>query len=92
MPSASCKLEKRMVIVEASDPVKQIINILEKKIRKLVKKKGKLDVCKNELSEGKELNEDQLKAIGKYDQVVGVLEFSNDLLQVFSSIDRDVRR
>ncbi|XP_076316594.1 uncharacterized protein LOC143228957 isoform X1 [Tachypleus tridentatus] len=91
MPSASAKLEKQ-ASVEASDPVKQIVTVLEKKVRNLEKRKGKLDGYRDELSHGKELNEDQLNAIGKYEQVVEVLDLAKDLQKNFFTIIQDAAK
>ncbi|GFU12595.1 caprin-1 [Nephila pilipes] len=73
MPSASTKLEKQ-TSMEAFDPIKQIVTIVEKKIRNLEKRKGKLDTYRR--GSQKELNEDQKHHLNEYDhgQTVGELE------------------
>lgn len=88
MPSASAKLEKQ-TSTETFDPVKQVLTIVEKKVRNLEKRKGKLDSYRHDCESGKELNEDQKKAVEKYDQVVEVLEFTKDLQKQFQTVIQD---
>ncbi|XP_076350985.1 caprin-1-like isoform X3 [Tachypleus tridentatus] len=91
MPSVSAKLEKQASI-EASDPVKQIVTVLEKKVRNLEKRKGKLDGYRSELNKGKELNDDQLNAIRKYEQVLEVLDLTKELQKNFHTIIQDAAK
>ncbi|KAF8786339.1 caprin-1-like isoform X2 [Argiope bruennichi] len=85
MPSASTKLEKQ-TSMEAFDPMKQIVTIVEKKVRNLEKRKGKLDTYRHDSQNGKELNEDQKKAVEKYDLVVELLEFAKELQKQFQTV------
>ncbi|CAL1279425.1 unnamed protein product [Larinioides sclopetarius] len=85
MPSASTKLEKQ-TSMEAFDPMKQIVTIVEKKVRNLEKRKGKLDAYRHDSQNGKELNEDQKKAVEKYDLVVELLEFAKELQKQFQTV------
>lgn len=78
MPSAAAKIEKQ-ASSEGQDSLKSIVTIFEKKTRNLEKRKGKLDHLKKELEQGKELNEDQKAAVGKYDQVLETLELTREL-------------
>ncbi|KAG8192498.1 hypothetical protein JTE90_018022 [Oedothorax gibbosus] len=91
MPSASAKLEKQMS-TETYDPMKQIVTIVEKKVRNLEKRKGKLDSYRLDSQNGKELNEDQKKAVEKYDQVVELLDFAKDLQKQFSSVVQETSK
>merc|ERR1719273_2206197 len=52
---------------------------LEKKVRNLEKRKGKLDGYREDDRKGKELLEDQKNAIAKYDEVMQNLEFAREL-------------
>merc|ERR1712123_402125 len=54
--------------------------IVEKKVRNLEKRKGKLDAYRDTLQRGKTLNEDQQAAVAKYDEVIGTLEFVREVL------------
>ena len=77
------------------DPLKQIQQLVEKKIRNLEKRKvsslrvtgvspscpssqGKLDLLRKELADGKSLNDDQKKAVSKFEDVMDNLEFFRD--------------
>ncbi|GFT55462.1 caprin-1 [Nephila pilipes] len=83
MPSASAKIEK-VAPSETIDPMKQCLQMLEKRMRNLEKRKMKLDNYRNNYD--KELNEDQKIAVSKYDCVVHILEFAAELHKGFNSI------
>jgi caprin-1 len=85
MPSLAAKPEK-IASFEAADPVKQIVQMLEKRIRNLEKRKMKLDNYRLDVKNGKELNEDQKIAVSKYDQVESLLEFSRELSKSMQSV------
>ncbi|CAN8003920.1 unnamed protein product [Ixodes pacificus] len=88
MPSAAAKIEKQSSL-EGQDSLKSIITIFEKKTRNLEKRKGKLDNLKKELEQGKELNEDQKAAVGKYDQVLETLELTRELQKSVTTVMQD---
>lgn len=69
--------------------MKQALTVVEKKVRNLEKRKGKLDVYKEEFSQGKELNEDQKNAIARYDSVVQSLDLARELQKQFHQIAHD---
>lgn len=69
--------------------MKQALTVVEKKVRNLEKRKGKLDVYKEEFSQGKELNEDQKNAITRYDSVVQSLDLARELQKQFTQIAHD---
>ncbi|GFQ71819.1 caprin-1 [Trichonephila clavata] len=85
MPSASAKIEKN-ASVEAIEPLKQCIQMIEKRMRNLEKRKTKLDNYRNDINKGKELNEDQKIAVSKYDSVLSILEFAGELHKSMNSI------
>ncbi|KFM67239.1 Caprin-1, partial [Stegodyphus mimosarum] len=91
MPSAAAKVEK-VASSEANDPLKLVVNMLEKKMRNLEKRKVKLDNYKNEAANGKELNEDQKIAVSKGDEVKSVLEFAKDLIKQVNTIVQEHAR
>jgi len=66
--------------------------IVEKKVRNLEKRKGKLDSYRETLQRGKPLNEDQQAAVAKYDEVLGTLEFARELSGQFSKLAIDEAR
>jgi len=63
--------------------------IVEKKVRNLEKRKGKLDAYRDTLQRGKPLNEDQQAAVAKYDEVIGTLEFARELSGQFTKLALD---
>merc|ERR1740122_415312 len=69
---------------------------LEKKVRNLEKRKGKLDGYREDDRKGKELLEDQKSAVAKYDEVMQNLEFARDLQNQFRNFvteeDRQVKK
>ncbi|XP_055934228.1 caprin-1-like [Argiope bruennichi] len=91
MPSASAKVEK-IAPVEAIDPMKICLQTLEKRMRNLEKRKIKLDNYRNDVKNGKELNEDQKLAVSKYDSVICVLEFAGDLYKSMNTTIQECSR
>ncbi|KAK8775714.1 hypothetical protein V5799_030942 [Amblyomma americanum] len=85
MPSAAAKIEKPASL-EGQDSLKSIVTIFEKKTRNLEKRKTRLDHLKKELEQGKELNEDQKAAVGKYDQVLETLELTRELQKSVTAV------
>ncbi|MBN3312308.1 CAPR2 protein, partial [Atractosteus spatula] len=63
---------------------------LKHKIRNIEKKKLKLEDYKQRLKAGEALNQDQLDAVEKYDEVVHNLAFARELQKTFSSLSQDV--
>jgi caprin-1 len=65
------------------------VAIVEKKVRNLEKRKGKLDGYREDSRRGKELNNDQQAAVAKYDEVIGTLEFARELTGQFGKLALD---
>ncbi|KFQ36416.1 Caprin-2, partial [Mesitornis unicolor] len=63
---------------------------LKHKIRNIEKKKLKLEDYKDRLKKGEALNQDQLEAVEKYDEVVHNLEFAKELQKTFSGLGQDL--
>ncbi|NWX41856.1 CAPR2 protein, partial [Steatornis caripensis] len=63
---------------------------LKHKIRNIEKKKLKLEDYKDRLKKGETLNQDQLEAVDKYDEVVHNLEFAKELQKTFSGLSQDL--
>ncbi|XP_051496105.1 caprin-2 isoform X2 [Apus apus] len=63
---------------------------LKHKIRNIEKKKLKLEDYKDRLKKGESLNQDQLEAVEKYDEVVHNLEFAKELQKTFSGLSQDL--
>lgn len=79
-----------------NSPIRQIITIIEHKIRNLEKRKSKLTSYRDLQKAGKELNSDQRVAVAKYDEVAQTLEFARDLSKQITSIataaERDAKK
>jgi len=59
--------------------VNQAVAIVDKKVRNLEKRKGKLDGYREAKAKGKPLNDDQQQAVSKYDEVLVSLDLVRDL-------------
>ncbi|XP_063380269.1 translation initiation factor IF-2 [Cydia fagiglandana] len=88
MPSAANPKSEKPASSEATDntPVRQVLTIIEHKIRNLEKRKSKLTSYRDLQKSGKELNADQKIAVAKYDEVAQTLEFARDLSKQITSI------
>ncbi|XP_078273099.1 caprin-2 isoform X2 [Rhinoraja longicauda] len=62
---------------------------LKHKIRNIEKRKAKLDDYKERLKQG-ELNQDQLEAVEKYEEVIHNLEFAKELQKTFSALNQEL--
>lgn len=94
MPSAANAKSEKPASSEAMDnsPIRQIITIIEHKIRNLEKRKSKLTSYRDLQKAGKELNSDQKVAVAKYDEVAGTLEFARDLSKQVTGIATSAER
>ncbi|XP_012224442.1 caprin homolog [Linepithema humile] len=88
MPSVNHKLEKQ-ASTETVDPLRQVIVVIEHKIRNLEKRKGRLESYRDLQKNGKELNSDQKTAVAKYDEVLQTLDNTRDLYKQIVSIAND---
>lgn len=75
-----------------SEAVKQILVVLDKKIRNMEKKKGKLDDYQDRVNKGERLNQDQLDAVAKYQEVVTNMEFARELQRNFMTLGQDIQK
>lgn len=89
MPSASTVKVAKEASTEAVEPLRQALVIIEHKIRNLEKRKGRLDGYRDLQKNGKELHNEQLQAVAKYDEVVQTLEFSRDLYKQFVAVSTE---
>ncbi|XP_071955568.1 uncharacterized protein [Antedon mediterranea] len=89
MPSASNKVATQFSTIESQDHMKQVLLVVEKKIRNIEKKKGKLEGYRDLVKSGKELNDDQRQSLKHYDEVLGNLEFAKELHKTFQSMASD---
>ncbi|KAK7073303.1 positive regulation of dendritic spine morphogenesis [Halocaridina rubra] len=88
MPSASLESESQGS-QETLDPFHKVMNLVEKKIRNLEKRKNKLEQYRNDLQAGKDLNDDQRLAVQSFDSVLANLELMREMNQHFNAIHSD---
>lgn len=77
---------------EQPEFIKQTLIIIEKKVRNLDKRRQKLDEYKHSQKKGQTLNEDQLLAVSKYDEVIRTLELSRELEKQFITLANDTMK
>ncbi|KAE8606588.1 hypothetical protein XENTR_v10010791 [Xenopus tropicalis] len=75
-----------------SEAMKQILGIIDKKLRNLEKKKGKLDDYQDRLNKGERLNQDQMDAVTKHQEVVISMEFARELQRNFMALGQDIQK
>ncbi|XP_076842118.1 caprin-1b [Brachyhypopomus gauderio] len=75
-----------------SEAMKQVLNVVEKKVRNMEKKKSKLDDYQARNNKGERLNQDQLEALSKYQEVINNLEFARELHKSFQTLSQDVQK
>lgn len=74
---------------EQPEFIKQTLIIIEKKVRNLDKRRQKLEEYKESQRKGTKLNEDQLLAVSRYDEVIRSLELSRELEKQFVTLAND---
>ncbi|XP_029438316.1 caprin-1 isoform X2 [Rhinatrema bivittatum] len=75
-----------------TEAMKQILGVIDKKLRNLEKKKGKLDDYQDRMNKGERLNQDQLDAVSKYQEVVNNMEFARELQRSFMALSQDIQK
>uniref|UniRef100_A0A8C5D0H3 Cell cycle associated protein 1b n=1 Tax=Gadus morhua TaxID=8049 RepID=A0A8C5D0H3_GADMO len=75
-----------------SEVLKQVLCVIEKKVRNMEKKKGKLDDYEAKKNKGERLNQDQLDALTKYQEIVNNLEFARELQKGFVTLGQDIQK
>ncbi|NP_001080173.1 cell cycle associated protein 1 S homeolog [Xenopus laevis] len=75
-----------------TEAMKQILGIIDKKLRNLEKKKGKLDDYQDRLDKGERLNQDQMDAVTKHQEVVANMEFARELQRNFMALGQDMQK
>ncbi|XP_073997204.1 cell cycle associated protein caprin family member isoform X2 [Rhodnius prolixus] len=89
MPTASVARLEKQASLDANDPLRQAIVMIDHKIRNLEKRKGRLDSYRDLQKNGKDLNSDQLEAISKYDAVIAHLDFAKELSKHLTTLAID---
>uniref|UniRef100_A0AAX7VHK2 Cell cycle associated protein 1b n=1 Tax=Astatotilapia calliptera TaxID=8154 RepID=A0AAX7VHK2_ASTCA len=75
-----------------SEVLKQVLVVIEKKVRNMEKKKSKLDDYEVRKNKGEGLNQDQLEALSKYQEVMNNLEFARELQKTFVTLGQDIQK
>ncbi|XP_024138578.1 caprin-1b isoform X2 [Oryzias melastigma] len=75
-----------------SEVLKQVLCIIDKKVRNMEKKKGKLDDYRVKKNKGDGLNQDQLEALAKYQEITNNLEFARELQKTFITLGQDIQK
>ncbi|KAM4734094.1 LOW QUALITY PROTEIN: caprin-1b [Anableps anableps] len=75
-----------------SEVLKQVLCVIDKKVRNMEKKKSKLDDYKVRKNKGEGLNQDQLEALSKYQEVMNNLEFARELHKTFITLGQDIQK
>ncbi|KAI5101446.1 GPI-anchored membrane protein 1 isoform X1 [Silurus meridionalis] len=79
-------------VVAPNEALKQVLNIIEKKVRNMEKRKSKLEDYKTRKSKGERLNQDQLDALSKAQEVAHNLDFARELLKSFSTLNIEIQK
>ncbi|XP_054632611.1 caprin-1b isoform X2 [Dunckerocampus dactyliophorus] len=75
-----------------SEVLKQVLLVIDKKARNMEKKKSKLDDYQVRKDKGERLNQDQLEALSKYQEVMNNLEFARELQKTFITLGQDIQK
>lgn len=77
---------------EQPEFIKQTLIIIEKKVRNLDKRRIKLEEYQENARKGAILNEDQLLAVSKYDEVLRTLELTREMEKQFIGLANDAMK
>ncbi|XP_063738559.1 caprin-1a isoform X1 [Eleginops maclovinus] len=75
-----------------SEAMKQVLAMIDKKVRNMEKKKSKLDDCQARKSKGEQLNQDQLDSLTKYQEIAHNLEFARELQKNFMALGQEIQK
>uniref|UniRef100_A0A3B3RJI5 Cell cycle associated protein 1 n=1 Tax=Paramormyrops kingsleyae TaxID=1676925 RepID=A0A3B3RJI5_9TELE len=75
-----------------TEAMKQVLGVIDKKVRNMEKKKGKLDDYQAKKNKGERLNHDQLEALSKFQEVANNLEFARELQKSFLTLGQDIQK
>ncbi|KAM8877430.1 caprin-1a isoform 1-T6 [Synchiropus picturatus] len=75
-----------------SEAMKQFLGVVDKKVRNMEKKKSKLDDYQAKKDKGDNLNQDQLEALSKYQEILNNLEFARELQKSFLALGQEIQK
>ncbi|XP_057186525.1 caprin-1a isoform X2 [Triplophysa rosa] len=70
-----------------SETLKQVLGVIDKKVRNMEKRKSKLNDYQTRKDKGEHLNQDQLEALSKAQEVAHNLEFARELQKSFMALN-----
>ncbi|XP_077568979.1 caprin-1-like isoform X3 [Stigmatopora nigra] len=74
------------------EAMKQVLCVVDKKVRNMEKKKSKLDDYQAKKSNGEKLNHDQLEALSKYQEILNNIEFARELQKSFLTLGQEIQK
>lgn len=89
---SNVKVSEQEMDVIMTDPFKYVSDHVKRKIRNLEKRKEKLDGYKAKLAKGDKLNADQLDAIAKYGEVIGMITFASEIVNHLTGLENPVKK
>uniref|UniRef100_A0A1A8FJZ5 Cell cycle associated protein 1 n=1 Tax=Nothobranchius korthausae TaxID=1143690 RepID=A0A1A8FJZ5_9TELE len=75
-----------------SETMRQVFGVIDKKVRNMEKKKSKLDDYQEKKNKGERLNQDQLEALSKYQEIINNLDFARELQKSFLALGQEVQK
>uniref|UniRef100_A0A1A8P2E2 Cell cycle associated protein 1 n=1 Tax=Nothobranchius rachovii TaxID=451742 RepID=A0A1A8P2E2_9TELE len=75
-----------------SETMRQFFGVIDKKVRNMEKKKSKLDDYQEKKNKGERLNQDQLEALSKYQEIINNLDFARELQKSFLALGQEVQK
>ncbi|XP_017159607.1 caprin-1a isoform X3 [Poecilia reticulata] len=75
-----------------SETMKQFLGVIDKKVRNMEKKKSKLDDYQARKNKEERLNQDQLEALSKYQEIINNLDFARELQKSFLALGQEVQK
>lgn len=75
-----------------SEALKQVLVVIDKKVRNMEKKRGKLNDYQTRKNNGERLNQDQLEALSKAQEVAHNLEFARELQKNFMALNVEIQK
>ncbi|XP_056269336.1 caprin-1a isoform X3 [Pseudoliparis swirei] len=75
-----------------SEAIKQVLAVIDKKVRNMEKKKSKLDDCQTRKVNGEQLNQDQLDSLTKYQEIANNLDFARELQKSFLALGQEIQK
>uniref|UniRef100_A0A0B6ZBB6 Caprin-1 dimerization domain-containing protein n=1 Tax=Arion vulgaris TaxID=1028688 RepID=A0A0B6ZBB6_9EUPU len=89
MPTTTNNKVEAKLSTDLGDAAKQCLNCLEKKVRNLEKRKGRIEQNQEKAKKGTKLEKEQENSLQQYEQVTHDLEFARELHKQFLQINQE---